>query len=385
MSNDALTKEYDENSTAFDRAMTKVVNDLSALIIDYAADHKIRCKKTFDKRIKSIDSIKEKLKRKDVNHLFELRDLVGVKIIVNNLKDAQTLEKLITQKWKDKKFEVEDYITSPKKSGYRAIHINLLQVVEVKGKEVSVPVEIQIKTLAQDLWSVLSHEDLYKPDGDVPEIISQFSNSLGALLDVVDNQAQFIRDFLAKKIVISKDLSFDPKDDVDKEIIAKIIYDAFGTYITEGDYCFLIKYLETYNITTADILRKLVNCSDVMDSVRSVFKEFGLYEPGPADLVSFGSIVFYYFLSEGEVTTDLIRDAVKDAFELTEHECESCGKLLDKEEESYCYDHVEDANFVCRECLEDYSECSRCGMKTNNDDEIGICSNCWDHLISKDD
>jgi hypothetical protein len=52
MSNDALTKAYDDNSTAFDRAMTKVVNDLSALIIDYAADHKIRCKKTLDKRSK---------------------------------------------------------------------------------------------------------------------------------------------------------------------------------------------------------------------------------------------------------------------------------------------------------------------------------------------
>lgn len=383
MSNDDLTKEYNDNFNAFDRAMTKVVNDLSALMIDYAADHKIRCKKTIENRIKSLDSIKEKIKRKDVANIFELRDLVGVKIIVNNLKDANTLTNLITQKWKDRKFEVEDYITSPKKSGYRSVHINLIQVVEVKGKEVSVPVEIQIKTLAQDLWSVLSHGDIYKPDGDVPEIISQFSNSLGALLDVVDNQAQFIRDFLAKKIVISKDLSFDPKDDVDKEIIAKIIHDAFGTYITEGDYRFIINYLETYNITTADILRKLVNSSDVMDSVKSVFKEFGLYEPGPADLVSFGSIVFYYFMSEGEVTIDLIKDAVKDAFELTEHECESCGKLLDKEEESYCENHVENADFVCRDCLEEYAECIRCGMKTDNENEI--CDNCWDNLMSDDD
>jgi len=383
MSDDALTKEYNDNSTALERAMTKVANDLSALIIDYAADHKIRCKKTLDKRIKSLDSIKEKIKRKKVSSLFDLRDLVGIKIIVNNLKDAQALSELITKKWKDKKLEVEDYLTSPKKSGYRAIHINLMQIVDVKGKEVSIPVEIQIKTLAQDLWSVLSHEDLYKPDGDVPEIISQFSNSLGALLDVVDNQAQFIRDFLAKKITISKDLSFDPEDEVDKEIIAKILHDAFDTYITEGDYCFLITYLELHNITTVDILRKLINCKEVMDSVREVYKEFGLEDPGPADLVSFGSTVYYYFLSEGDVSTDLIRDAVKDAFELSDHECESCGKLLNKEEESYCYDHVENADYVCRECLEEYSECMRCGMKTDNGNEI--CDNCWDNLMSDDD
>jgi len=383
MSNDALTKAYEENSTAFDRAMTKIVNDLSALIIDYAADHKIRCKKTIDRRVKSLDSIKEKVKRKNALNLFELRDLVGVKIIVNNLKDAQTLAQLIAEKWKEKKLDVENYIADPKKTGYRGIHINLEQIVEVKGKEISVPVEIQIKTLAQDLWSVLSHEDLYKPDGDVPEIISQFSNSLGDLLAVVDNQAQFIRDFLAKKIVISKDLSFDPKDEVDKEIIAKTLYDAFDIYITEGDYCFLIKYLETYNISTADILRKLVNCTKVMNSVKEVFKDYGLDEPGPADLVSFGAIVYYYFLSEGEVNIDLIRDAVKDAFELTEHECESCGKLLDKEEEAYCYDHVENADFVCRDCLEGYSECMRCGMKTNNENEF--CDNCWDHMIGDDD
>ena len=35
MSDKALMEVYDDNSTAFERAMTKVINDLSALITDY--------------------------------------------------------------------------------------------------------------------------------------------------------------------------------------------------------------------------------------------------------------------------------------------------------------------------------------------------------------
>lgn len=382
MSDDALAKKYEENLVAFERAMAKVVSDLSALITDYASDYKIRYKKNFEKRVKTFESVKEKLKRKCVTDLFELNDLVGVKLIVNNLKDAQKLAELVSEKWKEKEVEVENYISSPKSTGYRAIHINLVQAVDVKGNQISVPVEIQIKTLAQDLWSVLTHGDLYKPDGEVPEIISQFSSSLGALLDVVDNQAQFIRDFLVKKIIISKQLTFDPKDEVDKEIIAKIIFDTFGSYITEEDFGYIIKNLEIYNITTVDIFKKLVHCSEVMDAVKQVFDEFKLGEPEPADLISYGSIAFYNFLSEDEVDLDLIRDTVKEVLDFTENECESCGKLLTQEEVSYCCDHVENCDYVCKECLESYNECMRCGNKTDNDHDV--CDNCWDNMMEKD-
>lgn len=382
MIHDNVAKIYNMNLVAFERAMQQVMTDLTSLIADYALDYKIRYKKSIDKRVKTLESAKEKLKRKQVDELFEIRDLVGLKVIVYNLKDANKLSDLISAKWKDKDIDVEDYIATPKDTGYRAIHINLNQIVEVKDETISVPVEIQIKTLAQDLWSVLSHEDLYKINCEIPEIVRQFSNSLGALLDVADNQAQFIRDFISKKVVISKDLTFDSNDEVDREIIAKIIFDKYSYNITEEEYTNLIKYLEINNITTADIFRKLVECSEIRNIVTKIYKKCGLNDPEPVDIISYGSYVFYQIMSSSEVDVDVLMDVIKESLNLTEHECESCGKLLNEEEISYCSDSVENCDFICQECLDDYYDCMRCGNKTSNDYEV--CANCEDHLMSDD-
>ena len=58
---------------------------------------------------------------------------------------------------------VSDYIASPKKSGYKSLHLLLNVPVTLDGKALTVPAEIQLRTAAMDLWASIEHGIFYKP------------------------------------------------------------------------------------------------------------------------------------------------------------------------------------------------------------------------------
>ena len=50
----------------------------------------------------------------------------------------------------------KDYIKKPKNNGYMSLHL----LVEAKGRKV----EVQLRTVAMDFWSVLDHQLVYKKE-----------------------------------------------------------------------------------------------------------------------------------------------------------------------------------------------------------------------------
>ena len=68
---------------------------------------------------------------------------------------------------------VQDYIKSPKKSGYRSYHMLVTVPVFLSDVVVDTKVEIQIRTVAQDFWATLEHKMHYKFEGEGPDYISQ--------------------------------------------------------------------------------------------------------------------------------------------------------------------------------------------------------------------
>ena len=58
--------------------------------------------------------------------------------------------------------EIKDYIEQPKGNGYRSLHIIIRVPVYFMNKKQMVPVELQIRTLAMDLWASLEHDIKYK-------------------------------------------------------------------------------------------------------------------------------------------------------------------------------------------------------------------------------
>ena len=127
-------------------------------------------------RIKSENSMKEKLKRKGFevnleNALTKVYDAAGMRIICNYIDDVYEVAQML-KNYKDLKvIKEKDYIKNPKTNGYRSYHIIFELSLDLAGEITPVFVEIQIRTIAMDFWSSLEHEMKYKKNIKNQELI----------------------------------------------------------------------------------------------------------------------------------------------------------------------------------------------------------------------
>lgn len=131
-----------------------------------------------------------------------LDDLVGLRLVCNNLSDINTFQELVgelpIEDGQPLSMAVErdshrDYFTNPKPSGYRAFHVNFVVPVPQMDGTKRIRVEVQARTLLQDGWGELTHEDTYKPGSMVPDWIVSMSLRMAELLAAVDSIAQDLR------------------------------------------------------------------------------------------------------------------------------------------------------------------------------------------------
>lgn len=120
-----------------------------------------------DTRMKSARSILGKLRKKDLeltitaacNHIF---DIAGIRIVCSYIKDVYLIRDRILAQDDIQILSIKDYIEQPKENGYRSLHMVLRVPVYFMNKKQMVPVEVQIRTLAMDLWASLEHDIKYK-------------------------------------------------------------------------------------------------------------------------------------------------------------------------------------------------------------------------------
>ncbi|AJR18058.1 GTP pyrophosphokinase [Pimelobacter simplex] len=71
---------------------------------------------------------------------------------------------------------IKDYIAHPKPNGYRSLHAIVEIPVFLSDAARTVPVELQIRTVAMDFWASVEHKIYYKYDKDVPaELMDELS------------------------------------------------------------------------------------------------------------------------------------------------------------------------------------------------------------------
>lgn len=120
-----------------------------------------------DTRLKSSKSILGKLEKKGmrlslteaVNNIY---DIAGIRCVCPYIKDVYLIRDRILAQDDIHIIEIKDYIASPKPNGYRSLHMIIRVPVYFMGKKQMVPVEIQLRTMAMDLWASLEHDIKYK-------------------------------------------------------------------------------------------------------------------------------------------------------------------------------------------------------------------------------
>ncbi|TQK20913.1 putative GTP pyrophosphokinase [Microbacterium sp. SLBN-154] len=140
-------------------------------------------------RVKSPDSIVDKVARKGIDPEFtavreHITDIAGVRITCSFVTDAYRLFDLLTRQDDVAVRSVKDYIADPKPNGYKSLHAIVEVPVFLSTGRVTVPVEVQFRTIAMDFWASLEHKIYYKYARQVPEGLIE------SLRDAADTAAE---------------------------------------------------------------------------------------------------------------------------------------------------------------------------------------------------
>ncbi len=154
-------------------------------------------------RLKSPESIYEKIMRKnlpaDIKSIEEhLSDVAGVRVVCSFVNDVYMLAECLLRQDDVKLIEMKDYIKNPKPNGYRSLHLIIEIPIFLTDEKKMMKVEVQIRTVAMDLWASIEHKIYYKKQrGDEKaKIAAERLLKCAETSAMLDEEMQSIRDFV---------------------------------------------------------------------------------------------------------------------------------------------------------------------------------------------
>ena len=192
---------YAKITKNYGAAIREVKTKLQILDDDFELLHKHNPIHHMESRIKSPESILEKLTRKgmrlDIDNVHkQIFDIAGIRVICHYIEDIYTIAELLKAQTDISVLKETDYIKNPKPNGYRSLHLVVkVPVFFVDGME-EVPVEVQIRTMAMDFWASLEHQLRYKSEGEIPKFIADELLECSEAIARSDLQMQKIHSFL---------------------------------------------------------------------------------------------------------------------------------------------------------------------------------------------
>lgn len=151
-------------------AMMEVETKLNVLNEEFSLQYDRNPISSIKTRLKSFDSIIEKLQRKglpmDDFDVIEqnLNDIAGVRVICSFPEDVYMLAEALLKQDDIRLLERKDYIASPKTNGYRSLHLIVEVPIFLAQEKRLMKVEVQLRTIAMDFWASLEHQLKYKKE-----------------------------------------------------------------------------------------------------------------------------------------------------------------------------------------------------------------------------
>ncbi len=167
----------------YEFGLREVETKLSILRDEFAHLHDYNPIEHVSSRVKSVDSVIAKVARRGLEPRLEvvrehIHDIAGIRVTCSFTKDAYRLFDLLTEQADVSVRLVKDYIAEPKPNGYKSLHAIVEVPVFLSTGTVTVPVEVQFRTIAMDFWASLEHKLHYKYDGQVPgELIAELKDA----------------------------------------------------------------------------------------------------------------------------------------------------------------------------------------------------------------
>jgi putative GTP pyrophosphokinase len=185
----AMRDEFQRFLMEYRFGLAEVETKISILREEFQEMHAYNPIEHVSSRVKTPDSLVEKVQRKGIDPDFPsvraaVTDIAGIRITCSFVGDAYRLFDLLTAQDDITVLSVKDYIANPKPNGYKSLHAIVEVPVFLSTGRVQVPVEVQFRTIAMDFWASLEHKIYYKYDRHVPDEL------LASLKEAADTAAE---------------------------------------------------------------------------------------------------------------------------------------------------------------------------------------------------
>lgn len=192
---------YEELMAYYSCAIMEIETKFNVLNKQFSLQQEYNPIETIKTRLKSPESILEKMQRKGYPLSAEsieknMHDVAGIRVICPFVNDIYMLAECLLEQ--DDVFLVDrkDYIENPKGNGYRSLHLIVETPIFLKNEKRMMKVEVQLRTIAMDFWASLEHRMSYKKKID-PEIMAELREELRDCAEAsakLDGRMQVVRD-----------------------------------------------------------------------------------------------------------------------------------------------------------------------------------------------
>lgn len=199
-----FSSSYKEVIAYYRCAMMEVATKFNVLNEELSLEYDRNPIETVKTRIKSIESITDKLIRKNldltVKNIEEhIHDVAGIRVICSFPDDIYNISQALLKQDDVRLIEVKDYIKNPKSNGYRSLHLIIEIPIFLHDEKRYMKVEVQFRTISMDWWASLEHKIRYKKDVMHQNIIEKELLQCANMAVSLDNKMQEIYDYVIDK------------------------------------------------------------------------------------------------------------------------------------------------------------------------------------------
>lgn len=188
-----LAEDYGDMFAVLSKAQDLLLRQVLNLKYDMERNTGHTLIRSISGRLKSLEGIQSKLRRLNLpvspqSACENLHDIVGIRIICSYLDDIPVIIDSLRKLDLIDILEERDYISHPKASGYRSMHV----IIRIHTWAGDVLGEIQIRTTAMDSWAALEHQMRYKKNLAYNEYVNKELLEVAELLYETDQRMQNI-------------------------------------------------------------------------------------------------------------------------------------------------------------------------------------------------
>jgi len=351
-----VKRAYNERLSLFEKALAEAKKAVAAIRLKHLRKATLRIAYIAG-RVKSLPSLIKKACDRGISatEVFDrIHDVVGLRVVVNNATDVAPLIEELRANPRFKIEEIEDHAQGP----YRAVHLKVAYGLR-DGEDVSlVQMEIQIRTLLQDAWAILTHHDVYKNQAALPALAQPVSKHLSESLSSLDKLADEFRRQMENIVEPPNDLSDDAR--LDRQGIAFLYYEILGEKPQEYEVDILVKHAHECGLRTIGDARRGLG-EDVLQRLRQIHDaRFGGWPIG-SQVLEYG----FLYAAQGPLAFEEYRKLVQAEWEDIERtaQAEALSEMPETFDEFVADLKRGDVPWGALEELGGVKRCSVCGTK----------------------